>query len=106
MRGSNKKALEKIFFIKISKNPFFFARWKCDKDVVSGLFKLRIPPLVTDLGQTRGGFLKKDSRPQKISACGGPKTLIFERFRAFNPKKFSAFGRCFLKNPPLFKIWD
>ena len=42
---------------------FFFG----NKNVRSGLFKLRKPPLVPDPGQTRGGFLMKvDLGPKKV----------------------------------------
>ena len=67
---------------------------------ISGVFKVRITPLF-QIWDKQGGFLKKDIRPPKNFRLRRAKTSIFERFRAFNPTKFSAFGRCFFKNPLL-----
>ena len=50
---------------------------------ISGVLKLRTPPLVADLGQTRGGFLMKLQNDPKKIRLRRSKKLIFERFRAF-----------------------
>ena len=48
--------------------------------ITSGVLKLRISPLVTDPGITRGVFLIK---VEKISPPAAKKIPIFERFRMF-----------------------
>ena len=53
-------------------------------DLKSGVLKLRMPPLVTDLGVTRGGILKK----------GRKNRLEKPDFRAF--QKVSDRCKCFL----------
>ena len=59
--------------------------------MVSGLFKLRTPPLF-QIRDKQGGVSYESARSPKFPPCGGlkiAKTLIFGRFSKFqNPKIF------------------
>ena len=74
----------------------------------SVLLLLRKPPLVPDLGQTRGGFLINSIWAQKIFACGGLKNHRFLRFwsvsNTLQTCKFVVFDR--ISKAKILKIFS